>query len=256
MTDYSDSLRTNTGYPARPCGCSLVYTRAQHEQRFEDGVCPASRAAISREQVQATPALATPGSVGCVCQQDGKPDTFCNWREACAANEAASVEGFPAGRPERDRYYIYGYRAGLANAFETADRVLRSITGTVNPNDHTETWEAGATAFHRNLTNELTRRHTVPKQSTMSASMSHLYRKKPVVIEAVQFTGSNGAWIAGWAAEHGGDIDGTKYPTLILIHTLEGVMEAHVGDWIIKGIEDEFYPCAPSIFDASYEAVA
>lgn len=41
----------------------------------------------------------------------------------------------------------------------------------------------------------------------------------------------------------------------LLIPTLEGVMEAQPGDWIIKGVEGEFYPCKPSIFEATYEPV-
>ena len=39
----------------------------------------------------------------------------------------------------------------------------------------------------------------------------------------------------------------------ILIRTLEGTMHAYVGDWIIKGVKGEFYPCKPDIFDATYE---
>ena len=77
------------------------------------------------------------------------------------------------------------------------------------------------------------------------------FRGKPVVIEAVQFDGENGADVAKFmecqhpAIEHG----------KLLIGTLEGVMAATPGDWIIKGTNGEFYPCKPDIFEQRYEAV-
>lgn len=79
------------------------------------------------------------------------------------------------------------------------------------------------------------------------------YRKKPVVIEAIQYdsTVGIGALIINWAR-----------PQIIrLTHrgleipTLEGVMLADRGDYIIKGVKGEFYPCKPDIFEATYEAV-
>jgi len=77
------------------------------------------------------------------------------------------------------------------------------------------------------------------------------YRKKPVVIEAVQWTGENGsalrAFIRGAGfVEDGGEIE---------INTLEGKMIGTIGDWIIKGVKGEFYPCKPDIFEATYEPV-
>ena len=42
----------------------------------------------------------------------------------------------------------------------------------------------------------------------------------------------------------------------LLIHTLEGVMRANFGDWIIRGVKGEFYPCKPEIFEATYEPVS
>jgi hypothetical protein len=44
-------------------------------------------------------------------------------------------------------------------------------------------------------------------------------------------------------------------PAFMLIETLEGVMRAEVGDWIIRGVKGEFYPCKPDIFAATYEPV-
>lgn len=79
------------------------------------------------------------------------------------------------------------------------------------------------------------------------------FRKKPVVIEARQYTGKNGiellGWIGGTELEEGFLGDGIE------IHTLEGTMKASQGDWIIKGVAGEFYPCKPQIFEATYEAV-
>lgn len=89
------------------------------------------------------------------------------------------------------------------------------------------------------------------------------YRKKPIVIEAVQWNGLNleeikefvgedleynildTAWEVGRGAPH----------VLMKIHTLEGDMEVNKGDFIIKGVNDEFYPCKPYIFEKTYEAV-
>ena len=78
------------------------------------------------------------------------------------------------------------------------------------------------------------------------------YRKKPVTIEAMQYTGKNMSEVLAWSklpelTEHfGGGLD---------ITTLEGTMRADVGDWIIRGIKGELYPCKPDIFVASYESV-
>lgn len=96
------------------------------------------------------------------------------------------------------------------------------------------------------------------------------YRKKPVEIEAMQWDGTaEGAtpiinWIlqAGASAyynclnaqrcqEHSGDT-----PHSIAIRTLEGTMHADLKDWVIRGVQGEFYPCKPAIFEATYEVVA
>lgn len=77
-----------------------------------------------------------------------------------------------------------------------------------------------------------------------------LFRKKPVVIEAIQFTGSNLEEIkkfAGKFVEDGGDE--------LVISTIEGPLVASPKDWIIKGIVGEFYPCKPHVFEATYEWV-
>jgi len=79
------------------------------------------------------------------------------------------------------------------------------------------------------------------------------FRKKPVVIEAVKWTGDNFNRIR--------DFIGQSHPIHQLgddrlgIDTLEGVMTASLGDWIIRGVKGEFYPCKPDIFNATYEPV-
>lgn len=80
------------------------------------------------------------------------------------------------------------------------------------------------------------------------------YRKKPVVIDAMQFTGENGAEIVAWMGDAVTDT-GDNFGTDLYIHTLEGVMHASPGDWIIKGIQGEFYPCKPDIFALTYTGV-
>lgn len=76
------------------------------------------------------------------------------------------------------------------------------------------------------------------------------YRKKPVEIEAIQFTGKNANAIAHFVGEASTIRPG---PSQIDIRTLEGTMTASKNDWIIKGVQGEFYPCKPDIFAATYE---
>lgn len=82
------------------------------------------------------------------------------------------------------------------------------------------------------------------------------YRKKPVVVEAVQFTGENLQEIAEFVS---GSVEQTRFYDIKLgaltIHTLEGDMRANPGDYIIKGIKGEYYPCKPDIFEQTYEPV-
>lgn len=82
------------------------------------------------------------------------------------------------------------------------------------------------------------------------------FRKKPVVIEAVQFVDDSEtlAKISEFV-NHTVRIDYGSTPTEIKILTLEGVMIANLGDWIIKGVNGEFYPCKPDIFEKTYEKV-
>lgn len=83
------------------------------------------------------------------------------------------------------------------------------------------------------------------------------FRKKPVVIDAVRFTGVNSermheiSQFAGYTPEVR-DIDNVLH---LVIPTLEGDHLARPGDWIIKGVAGELYPCKPEIFSATYDAV-
>ena len=78
------------------------------------------------------------------------------------------------------------------------------------------------------------------------------FRKKPVVIEAMLYDGDFELdWIG--ANDHVRSAgDGTGAMEIV---TLEGVMRANLGDYIIKGVVGEFYPCKPDIFEATYESV-
>lgn len=83
-----------------------------------------------------------------------------------------------------------------------------------------------------------------------------LYRKKPVVIEAMQWDGTEAsqAEIVTWS---NGIVEGWfDQEYYLLVNTLEGRMRALPGDYIVKGVQGEFYPCKPDIFDATYEAVS
>jgi len=78
-----------------------------------------------------------------------------------------------------------------------------------------------------------------------------IFRKKPVEIEARQYTRNaiEAEQVADWC-------DGTQTDDGCVIHTLEGDHLANYGDWVIKGVAGEFYPCKPEIFAATYDAVS
>jgi hypothetical protein len=84
--------------------------------------------------------------------------------------------------------------------------------------------------------------------------MKH-YRKKPVVIEAIQFDGNNQKDVLKFIGRNIFRIPEDYYLDEIIISTLGGDMKAGIGDWIIKGIKGEFYPCKEEIFLATYEPV-
>jgi len=91
------------------------------------------------------------------------------------------------------------------------------------------------------------------------------YRKKPVVIEAMKWIGCEhrimacflGANVDEYLKDHGDNfyIDHSKVVGGLIIKTLEGEHLASIGDFIIKGVQGELYPCKPDIFEATYEKV-
>ena len=87
-----------------------------------------------------------------------------------------------------------------------------------------------------------------------------LYRKKPVVIEARKATGSPESnreiidWARGSATPASMDKH-SEHGNMLTITTLEGAHWVTPGDYIIKGVQGEFYPCKPDIFEATYELV-
>lgn len=92
-------------------------------------------------------------------------------------------------------------------------------------------------------------------------SVAKRFRKKPVEIEAMQFTGLDSYLaILEWMKDCGDThalANEVRYETpIMLLYTLEGTMAANPGDWIIRGVQGEFYPCKPDIFAATYEEVA
>ena len=85
------------------------------------------------------------------------------------------------------------------------------------------------------------------------------YRKKPLIIEAIQFNIDNTEYIKSWLRKNNVNYsEGFREETVlveILINTLEGPMIASYGDYIIKGIHGEFYPCKPDIFEKTYDLI-
>lgn len=81
------------------------------------------------------------------------------------------------------------------------------------------------------------------------------YRKKPVIVEAIQWTGQNKHEIYTFLNEDNFYIDHGRVEGGLIIKTLEGEHVASIGDYIIKGVNGEFYPCKPNIFEKTYEEV-
>lgn len=83
-------------------------------------------------------------------------------------------------------------------------------------------------------------------------------KKKPVVVDVMQYTNENARdlakFIGGGILEREALVDG-KWQKSFYINTLEGTMTARVGDYIIKGVNGEFYPCKPDIFGKTYEVI-
>lgn len=83
--------------------------------------------------------------------------------------------------------------------------------------------------------------------------MTNMWRKLPVVVEAMRYDGENMLEVVSFVGVHCSILREPMKP--VLINTKEGSMLASPGDWIIKGVKGEFYPCKPDIFEATYEQV-
>lgn len=85
------------------------------------------------------------------------------------------------------------------------------------------------------------------------------YQKNPVEITAFQLTKENAkeltAWCGGRLVEEIDAIHSSERYVGINISTPEGIMRASEGDWLIRGVKGEFYPCKPEIFDLTYTKV-
>lgn len=81
------------------------------------------------------------------------------------------------------------------------------------------------------------------------------FRKKPVVIEAMQFTDDNKNQVFNWITCNVAPAWDANGNPAMKIQTLEGDMLAQLGDWVIKGVKGEFYPCKADVFAATYEDV-
>ena len=91
--------------------------------------------------------------------------------------------------------------------------------------------------------------------------MSKLYRKKPVVVEAVRFTRENICEVVEFTGgkAHGFSVRCERGMPGVLecvVQTLEGALVAAEGDYIIRGVKGELYPCKPDIFEQTYEEAA
>ncbi len=82
------------------------------------------------------------------------------------------------------------------------------------------------------------------------------YRKKPVVIEAIQWNGNNLSELRQFLADDNlYFFDESRVKGGLIVKTLEGENSASLGDYIVKGVDGEFYPCKPDVFEKTYEPI-
>jgi hypothetical protein len=91
------------------------------------------------------------------------------------------------------------------------------------------------------------------------------FRKKPVTVDAIRYTGDNYAEVASWCRSFWTEDESTQEDPVnglsvgdkaIFIMTREGEMKGSPGDWIIRGTQGEFYPCKTDSFDDTFEEIA
>ena len=81
------------------------------------------------------------------------------------------------------------------------------------------------------------------------------YKKRPVPIYAIQWTGRENIGEVLGFCEGCAEWKMKEEPSFLLVHTLEGTMRADIGDYIVKGVDGEFYPCKADIFEKTYEEI-
>lgn len=89
-----------------------------------------------------------------------------------------------------------------------------------------------------------------PREVEMERATSGRFRKRPVVVDAFRFRSSR---IPGWMDDVERKWELSSSGSRLLIRTLEGTVEARRGDWVIRGVEGEIYPCKHEIFVKTYE---
>lgn len=124
-----------------------------------------------------------------------------------------------------------------------SDTYLCTLTTRVNPTTLTIPTDKCAYRYNKTM---------CPHFQKKERGIPMKYRKRPVTIEAVQWTGRN--------IEEIGRFTGNKAAfdlifETVKIETLEGTMVASIGDYIINGVKGEYYPCKPDIFEQTYELV-
>lgn len=122
-------------------------------------------------------------------------------------------------------------------------------------------WDAVNAEIFRNLICEV---YNIPYDVLFGGRNKIMkYRKKPVIVEAVQWTGFNFEEISDFADGHlrfevydaAWEAGAAPARAILYVHTLEGEVQADQYDFIIKGVNGEFYPCKPDIFAKTYEVV-
>ena len=84
--------------------------------------------------------------------------------------------------------------------------------------------------------------------------MPNRYRKIPIIVEAIQWNGNNFNEIYDFSSDSSSSVYYDNSDDLCIV-TLEGTMKASIDDWIIKGVNNELYPCKPSVFEKTYHSI-
>jgi hypothetical protein len=184
-------------------------------------------------------------------------------------NDIKTVEGLPVGVPDALREAVEYLddnpfnEIGAGSILHRAMRDALAAAPTVKA-EQVQCDECGGNGAGGDHEDDCSKAPSLPAAG--SAVEGRLFRKRPVTIEAVQWRGDNLFDVITFT-DGAPDIKGhfagmmwEQYCDLVAqegfkIKTLEGMMNASVGDWIIKGVKGEFYPCKPDIFAATYEPV-